>query len=115
MGREHYIFFYKGSLSIDSYSNPVLFYFLYAIQSAGLLISIDTVEHMEPFGHDLNFLRPSDRQTWYESKEYSRVLKTESWWPSRLLMRIGRRQGEEVKGPFPIDCSGDNEGPTMGK
>lgn len=84
MEREHCIFFYKGSVYLDSYSNPVLFHFLYAIQSAGLPISIHTVEHMEPFGHDLNFLRPSDRQAWYESKEYSRVLKTESWWPSRL-------------------------------
>ena len=59
--------------------------FLYAIQSAGISITI----HDQPYQ---SFQQPSDQmqgmprsecQAWYQSHEYNSVLKNESWWPRK--------------------------------
>ena len=79
------ILFDRGSLWVDASASLVID-LLYAIQSAGLPITINEEGNYQ----SLPFYRPTisnlndfDRKRWYQSKDYNYILKTRSWWPDR--------------------------------
>lgn len=77
------ILFYKTSLYVDPSADLVVD-FLYAIQSAGILITINGQDtYPFPPSHNLEILDNGlDLDSYYRSKEYNHHLKTQSWWPS---------------------------------
>ena len=81
------ILFDRGSLWVDASASLVID-LLYAIQSAGVPITINENEYGNY--QSLPFYRPTisnlvdfDRKRWYQSKDYDYILKTRSWWPDR--------------------------------
>lgn len=88
-GFVHRIYYYEGSLYVDPSASPVID-FLYAIESAGISIKLPTRSSVLGFAPDEYFsslptrmegIRQTGHQAWYESREYSRILKTTCWWP----------------------------------
>lgn len=110
---EHNIFFYGASLYVQSSVCPVID-FLYAVESAGMPItlSIRSPEfpyktHLLPLPPQMERFRQSDHQAWYESKEYSRLPKTESWWPyGKGLCGLAKCKERKAKGSISVDYLG---------
>ena len=75
-----HILFDRGSLWVNAAS--LVIHFLYAIQMAGVPITINEVgtSQSPPFEKPLSGY---NLETWYRSKDYNHVLKTRSWWPNR--------------------------------
>lgn len=78
------ILFYDGKLCVDESAGLVVD-LLWAIQSAGILITIPEQgrENWSPPFHRPKLLELSDldRETWYQSVPYNALLKSFTWWP----------------------------------
>ena len=82
------ILFNRGSLWVDASASLVID-LLYAIQSAGVPITINedgtsqSPPLRNPVAPDILNLDKFNAKRWYQSKDYSYILKTRSWWPNR--------------------------------
>ena len=99
----HRILFYNASLHVDPFASLVVD-FLYAIQSAGIRITVYRQDSPSPLGEEF---RGSDDQPWHQSGGYRSHLKTRSWWPTTNnyfnVMRCELSGGDELP-----ECSTDH-------
>ena len=77
-----HILFHRGSLWVDASAGLVID-LLYAIQLAGIPITINEVGTSQLLPYDGMEMVDLNPGTWYRSKDYNHVLKTRSWWPAR--------------------------------